>query len=648
MIALLQRFVAWLPAKLLAMAVRRWPTHLREIVEREWSAELEALASEPGVSRPVRAWRQWRFASSLAVARPPGTGPVLGGWMRWAARSWSQIIWLASAVLLTMLAAQVMLVPLQLIPFGFVTVTPTSAALLAVESYAVLAGVAMVIGTWLGRRRLRSRGGQPASASQSAWTALPLTGGLLLLDALARGVAQRWDSAWLGAVAALCLVFTLPPLAAGATALSARAGRHVARAGTAVVAPILTLAIMYVIGLAAGLVHDWPWRMLGRIAQEPMLPITYTGRGEEPPVETVLIVLPGFVFATIILTLAHAIRLAVPLPSAPILSAPSPAAPSVPVPTVLPPSAVVETATAATAATDVPAIARGPWWDRVLLGGAALSVMAWAVTLTYLTPNIGVQNSWSSRNADPSQLVPAQPAGWAEWTTEEGRMWMQELQLFAIVCAALCFLCAMAYRGRPVLPALGGSTVLIATTMTVVRAQWTTPRTLVFLALGGLLLGMAAWWASLRLAARQGWRHRPRRLVITVTVLAAVLIPGSFFPRIYALGKAVPLSLLLVAVGLPTILMTLIVMGMRATSPRPWRTPAWLLPAILGIAGILYYQDAFVPFLRPALEGPLAMVVFLLPLVLSVPARWRRPRRSPVARRPGDARGRSCSSYRHR
>ncbi|WP_203914684.1 hypothetical protein [Rhizocola hellebori] len=639
---MLQRLVAFL----VAIAIRRWPERMRETAALEWTAELHTLAVETGVSKPVRAWRQLWFAASLALARPPGGEPVLLGQMRWP----GQLALLVSAPLLTMLATLVALVPLQLIPFGYVTLTPTSMALMTTESYLVLAGVATVVGTWLGRRLLRRRDGRPASSAQSAWAALPVIGGLLALDTLARGAGQNWDRAWLAVVGALCLVLALPLLAWGAAALSGRGHHRLALACTAPAAAVLTLATIYVVALAAGRPSaSAPGRLLALASQEPMLSFSYSGHGEEPPFDTVLKVLPAFVFATIVVTLAHAIRLVRPLPAAIRAAAPvglshasSPGRPGAA--KVEPghddgaafgaaqfgPSHADGPGMAAAAQVgpgrgdaQVSAIAGSRWWHRSLLGGAVYSVIAWAVTLTYLTPNIGVQNSWPSRIGDPGQpTLPAEPGGWLEWSSEEGRLWMHELQLSGIICAALCFVAAMAYRSRPVLPALIGSAVLVATNMAVVRWEWTTPRLLPYLAGGGLVLGIAAWWwSSLRLSTRRPWEHRSRRLVITVTVLAAVLVPGSFFPRVYALGKQAPPVLLLVAVGLPAILTMLVVMGVRATSARKWRTPAKLIPlgpALVGIVGVLYYQDGLVAF--PSSDNPAFYLFFIFPLALSVPA----------------------------
>jgi hypothetical protein len=246
-------------------------------------------------------------------------------------------------------------------------------------------------------------------------------------------------------------------------------------------------------------------------------------------------------------------------------------------------------------------IARSPWWHRIALAGGAFSVVAWAVTLTYLTPNIGGGDAWPG------------------WATEEGRLWMQELQASGIVCAALCLLCAAAYRGRPVLPTLIGAVVLAAVDMVVVRQGWTTPRLLPWLIAGGLIVGMAAWSASVR---RLRPAHRPQRLVITIAVLAAFLVPGSFFPRFYVVeGVQAPPVLLLVAVGLPTVLTVLAAMGVLATTRRTRAGPVWRRPAalasIVAAGGVLLYQDGLIPY--PGGGHPLWPLVFMAPLALAVP-----------------------------
>jgi hypothetical protein len=198
---------------------------------------------------------------------------------------------------------------------------------------------------------------------------------------------------------------------------------------------------------------------------------------------------------------------------------------------------------------------------------------------------------------------------------------MHELQLSGIVCAALCLLLAGAYRGRPLLPALAGSVVLLAGNIVVVREGWITPRLLPWLAAGGLLLGAAAWWATIRRGT--GPAPRPRKPVIAITVLAAFLVPGSFLPRFYMPdGVPAPPVLLLVTLGLPTILTVLAGMGVLATSRRPPRGPAWRLPAgltlLVAAGGVLFYQDGLLRLL-PADNGLAVLLIFAAPVALAVP-----------------------------
>ena len=597
-----------LVARLLDSAVRRWPAHLRDELTREWAAEVHALGQEPGVAAPVRRWRQLRFTASLAVARPPGADTAL----RWPSSAGAYTVWLLLAPLLTVLATPVVLVPTQL-TLGWITEKPALTAIFMIETYLAVTVLAIVIGTLFARRFLRRRLGQPVSVAACAWTTLPLIGGLLIVDVLARSASQVWTGGWFAVIAALCLVVLLPPVAAGVAVLSGRGRRGLAVAFAVLSVPVVLLATMSVLVVVAGRApastEARPW-WLAYLGHESMIRGWYSTMDNAHPIETAFQLLPGFVLATVVIALAHTIRLARPLP--PALARPLPSAPA-PAKTTTPERRDVD---------DLPAVARGPWWHRIALGGAMYSVLAWAVTLTYLTPNIGVQNSWPSRLGPDSTLLPSKPAGWPEWTTEEGRLWMHELQLFSIVCAALCLLCAAAYRGRPLLPTLAGSTVLLAVNMTVVRAEWTTPQLLPWLAAGGILLGMAAWWASMRLAAKRRRQRPPRRLVITITVLAAFLVPGSFFPRIYVVeGTQAPPILLLVVVGLPTILTILAVMGVFATSKRPPPGPAWrfaaglaLLPAV---GGTLYFQDGLISL--QSAESSLQYLIFIAPLVLAVP-----------------------------
>jgi hypothetical protein len=428
-------------------------------------------------------------------------------------------------------------------------------------------------------------------------------GGLLVVDLLGRAANQAWEGSWFAVIAAGCLLLLLPPAAAAAAALS-RWRRSLAIAFAALAALAMTLMTVQVLVLLApqtpAAATAGPWWWFSYLYRAPYLSLVYGGPSDGLAIETVLTTLPGFVLATVVLALAHAIRLARPMPSA------ADAADAAPAPLPL---------------ARVPAVVRSRWWPRIALAGAGYSVIAWAVTLTYLTPNIGVQSSWPSRVASDNRVLPVQPGGWPEWSSEEGRLWMHELQLSGIVCAALCLLCAAAYRGRPVLPALAGSATLLAVNMVVVREGWTTPRLLPWLAAGGLVVGAGAWWASRWLTTRRP-AGRPHRLLITITVLAAFLVPGSFFPRIYVQpGVQAPPVVLLVVVGLPTLLTMVAAMGVLATSRRPVRGPAWRLPAGLALltaaAGVLYYQDGVVH--SPSGENLLGIYLFLAPFTLALP-----------------------------
>jgi hypothetical protein len=569
---------------LLDAAVRRWPDHAREELIREWTAEVHALGRDHDVAGPVRRWRQLRFAASLVLARQPEAA------LPWPGRpspARAHVAWLVAAPLLTMLAAPPLLLAVQL-PLAWLTLTPTLITVLAVETLVATAGVAAIIGTVLARRLVRRRAGASLGVAAAAGLTLPMIGGLLVLDGLARAVNGMWAGGASALVAALCLVATLPPVAAGIAALArGRPGLAVAVAGLA--SPAVTLTALYVAVLMARPVPtdaaSGPWWWLIRIGQEPILNVWYDRAGTGLPIEAVLKVLPGAVLATVVLGLAHAIRSARPAPAAT--------------------SESVHATSESVHAPGVPSIARSPWWHRIALAGGAYSVVAWAVTLTYLTPHIGGADAWPG------------------WTTEESRLWMQELQVSAIVCAALCLLCAAAYRGRPVGPTVVGAAALVAVDMAVVRQGWTTSRLLPWLVAGGLIVGIAAWLASTR---RLRPAHRPQRLVITIAVLAAFLVPGSFFPRFYVVeGVQAPPVLLLVAVGLPTVLTLLAAMGVLATTRRARPGPAWRRPVVLAslvaVGGVLLYQDGLIPF--PTGDHPLGLLVFMGPLALAVPvAAW--------------------------
>lgn len=595
--------VQWLVTRLLAWALRRWPEPMREDLSREWTAELHALGQEDGVAAPVRAWRQLRFAASLATSRPHRTSIRQLGWLRRRSPVLVQTAWQLSAPALTaaaVMAARTLLLVIPL-PFSKTVLLATFAA----ESLAAQTVFAVWVGTLLGRRFVH-RVGYVVGPAGYVWVTLPLIGGLLLVDVLARASGQMWAGSWLTAAAIVCLAVLLPVAAAG-TAAVARGRPRLGIIVAAFAAPVLTVATVYVMVLLAPrpLSAGGPWWWLDYISRQPLLSLSYTSDFTATPIEAALAILPSLILTTTILALAQAIRLARssagPLPAA-----------SLTPPAVAPPTGQPNW---------IPAAARSPWWHRSALAAGAYSVVAWAVTLAYLTPNIGVQNSFASQMAPDGQLLDSIPAGWPEWTTEEGRLWMQELQLSCIVCAALCLLFAAAYRGRPLLPALAGTAVLLAVNMAVVRGGWTTPRLLPWLVGGGLILGALAWSAATRSRPDPHRRDRPRRLVITITVLAAILIPGSFMARAYiSPGLQAPPILLAVAVGLPTIWTLFAVLGVRATSARRRTTPSWRLPAglatLIAVGGTLYYQDSLI---RYDPEGGTPFLMLIGPPALALP-----------------------------
>jgi hypothetical protein len=142
--------------------------------------------------------------------------------------------------------------------------------------------------------------------------------------------------------------------------------------------------------------------------------------------------------------------------------------------------------------------------------------------------------------------------GWPLWNTQEGRLWMQDMQLYTIAAAALFLLCAAAFRGAPVLPVLVGAVLLVAADAVVIRAHLLALSTLPWLVAGGLLVGMAVWSVAPRLGRSSISWLRGHRLVILVAVLAAYLAPGAYFGKVFQVpGAPTPPVLLLVIVGVP-------------------------------------------------------------------------------------------------
>ncbi|WP_148083681.1 hypothetical protein [Micromonospora sp. Llam0] len=615
--------------RLLAVAVRRWPLHLREEMSREWAGELYVLGHEEGTVAALRKWRQLRFAASLALARPPDGDSVPLPWPRRPSPTQVHAGWLFLAPLFVLVTAVMAVISLSRLT-DVVTRTPTTAVTsYLVMNYVVHVVLAAVVGTLLARRLLRRRAGRPVSTAGCGWATLPVIAGLLAIDVLARSANQVWDNSLFTVVVALCLAALLPLVAAGVAALSRRR-RLVPAIGLAgLAAPVLVLISAYAMVLLAlptpAVATGQPWWWLDHLGRDPIPLLGYLNLPDSLSIETVLPSLPTFVLTAVVLALAHAIRLARPLDLA-ATSTSTATDPGQVVPSQRRSERAGQTATGQVVPGQTPAVARGVWWHRTALAGAIYSVLAWAATLTYLTPNIGVQNSWPSRMTPEGAVLPPQPAGWPGWSSEEGRVWMHELQLCSIICAALCLLLAAAYRGRPLLPTLTGSVVLLGVNMAVVRGGWTDPRLLPWLAAGGLILGIAVWLASTRPAVARRPPEQTRRLVITITVLAAFLVPGGFLARWYLGDRQAPPVLLLVAVGLPTVLAVVAVMGVLATSTRQPRRPYWRLPATVAlttaVGGVLLFQYAA----APTLNGQRPMIDFLsitMPVASSFPvAAW--------------------------
>ncbi|WBC18314.1 hypothetical protein O7543_15190 [Solwaraspora sp. WMMA2080] len=622
-----QRIADWL----LAVAARRWPAHLREEMSREWAGELYALGHEESAVAALRKWRQLRFAASLALARPPGADPVPLPRLPRPSPTQIHAGWLFLAPLFVLVTAAMAVSSLAW-PTDAVARTPMASVItFFVVSYVAYILIAAVVGTLLARRLLRRRAGRPVSPAGCGWATLPVTAGLLTLDVLARSANRVWDGSWFAVVVALCLSVLLPPVAAGVAALSRRR-RLVSAVGLAVLAaPALMLVSAYTMVLVApqtpAEAAGQPWWWLTNLVREPILLLTYDAFDTSLPIEAALAILPNLTLVSVVLALAHAIRLARPIEAAATSTSTAPD-PGRGIPGQrgserISPTVTSPTVTSTGLTSQTPAVARGPWWHRTALAGAVYSVLAWAVTLAYLTPNIGVQNSWTGPLPNGS-WPSSEPAGWQGWSTQEGRVWMHELQLCGIVCAALCLLCAAAYRGRPLRPTLAGSVVLLGVNMVVVRGGWADARLLPWLAAGGLVVGIVVWAASTRPAMTRRPPARPRRLVVTITVLAAFLVPGGFLARLYIVpGVSAPPSLLLVAVGLPTVLTVIAVMGVLATSRRRPRRPFWRLPTALAlttaVGGVLFFQ--YTP--EPTLNGQRPLIDFLvvtLPVAFAVPA----------------------------
>ncbi|MEH1130173.1 hypothetical protein [Micromonospora sp. CPCC 206061] len=574
----MSRLVGWVTGRLLALAVRGWPVHHRGDLAREWAAELHALAHEPGTGGGLRAWRQLRFAASLVRAGATAAAAGGGGRLRLggleAAVTRTVVLFIAAVAAVALAMAVV---------FPLWAVAPNAAASPGLATIGLLArvGAGVLVGLLLARHAVRD--GLPGG-----WVppVVALFAGTVAAEAMVRNVSSMDAGGPLAVAGMTAAGLLVVPVAAGLAAL-ARRRRLTALAVAVPAAPAVVLAATAaVVGLAdrppdAG---EGPLWWLSRLLWVRPPP-HYVDHPDPQPylIESLLPHLPGILLTSVTLALTYALRLARPGTARP---AAVPAAP---------------------ADDPAPGIAADPRWHRVALGCGAFAVVAWAVTLAYLTPNIGLAPEW----ARPEEVV---LTGWPDWRTSEGLLWMHELRLFAIVVAALSLLIAAAYRGAPLLPALGGAVVLLAVDTGVAAAGWDTPRALPVLAVAGLLVGAAAWRACAWFAARdRRGPARRRTLLLTVTVLAAFLAPGIYVGRIVPVpGVQTPPSVLLAAVGLPTALAVLAGLGVAALSPQS-RLSAWRVPCAAGsmalLAGLLFFLDGIPPllgFAAPALNLPAA------------------------------------------
>jgi hypothetical protein len=674
--SILERVVA----RLFAVAARRWPASARENLIREWTAEAHELGHEAGVVAAVRAWRRLRFAASLACVRPQSGGTGQPGRVDAAERALGRGLMLFLAPLTAVGLVVLGTGPLWL--YVMAGVTDSVAMTILYRAAQVAAGV--VCGVVLARRLPRARLNEPVGVASRVGAVAVMAAGLVVADSVVRFVASAYTGVIPGVVGAFGLAALLLPLTAGVAGL-ARRSRLWAVAVAVVGAPVVVLSATWLVvrssdpvpARAAG--HPWWWLAdVGRLVG-PLYVKGGTGVDKPSPIETVLPLLPGVMLTTVTLALTYALRLSWPLPVVvrpvalprsglrtylPLLGivaigligctagfVPFAAWRALPLPVVMCASATtlvvglalvwrLRTArrrpTTPAAATE-PAV--GPrWWSTVALAGAVYSVLAWAVTLTYLTPNIGVQESWP-RVGDPT------PAGWPGWNSEEGRIWMQDLQLYAIGCAALCVLFAAAYRGAPVLPVLAGTVVLLVADVAVVHWHATRIELLPWLVGGVILLGAIVWAASVHLGRHSRRDADSRRaMVVRLTVMAAFLVPGIYIHR-FVPRSGLPPAVLLVAVGLPTVLAVLAALGVTATSARETlrQQPPWRLPVTIGLGAGIVGTLSFIDFGLLDSESmglwPLTYLSLVIAPMLAVPAAATaieaiRPRRLSGPRRP--------------
>ncbi|WFE29424.1 hypothetical protein O7623_09645 [Solwaraspora sp. WMMD791] len=652
--------LSWLVHQLFTVAARRWPAADRAELIREWLAEAHTLRNEPGVPAPARVWRQVRFATSLACARRSsigavGTVPV--DHVEWTARH-------VVALFLAPLAAAVLAI-LANGPLWMAASTgdhlPAALTLLSSTGH-VVAGIGCGV---LLADRIRQQRGAAASGPWCVAATIPVLAGLIVAGSAVRHLA---------------ITLTGPTVTA---AVTGPAGTVV---GTAVIAGTLIPSTVVVAALARRATR---WALAAAVPGTAAITLAATSTATAlvagpAGAQTPLPVPPGIMLGAVALSLTYTVRAVRPRPPVPPRPRPTPA-PRLLVATVpvigggllvaygftpygwwaTLPTPVVAVATLATngfcfavarwVVVRIPVSRPDPIWSEVVpdqpepvplrrswrevlaWGGAAGAAIGWAVTLAYLTPNIGLQTPWPHTDAAP--------AGWAGWDTSTGRVWMQDLQMYAICCVAVCLAAAAAYRRASLLPALASPVVLLAATVGVIRSGWHNPVALPWLAAGALLLMIAAWWATERLApARRRTPERDRLLIARLAVLAAFLVPGNYLYGVFLSdGPPVPVAALTVAVGLSTVLAVVASAAVTASSAR---TSIRTLPETTAAAWSLTVGASAAVFGTALFSGattasPVSYVLLAVAPALTVPAavltiaaiRAPRSRRTPGAGR---------------
>jgi hypothetical protein len=343
---------------LLAAAARGWPAERRADLVREWNAELYTLDLEPGLPGPLRAARRLRFAVSLVLARliePVGLARRLSD----VESTVFHTVALAAAPVVAAVPGLVALGPFVLFP---ARLTPTRDTLLLLARWVVGAAFGALVGTMLARRLVRRRFGRPLGWPGRVLALVPLLPGMVVVDILTRGSDVASDA---GTSFVMVGALALVPLLVSVALVMARGSRRAARAVAVVGAPavvfVATAIVVWLAPVRPAVAEHSPWWWLPRLND---ITLPYDAKTSVPsglPIEHVLPLLPGVMLTTAALALAYLFRASRPLPRDVVMPAASPA--------VTPPAPAV--------------VAR--WWAPTMLAGAVYCLVAWAVTLTYLS-----------------------------------------------------------------------------------------------------------------------------------------------------------------------------------------------------------------------------------------------------------------------